>query len=183
MTGLRVTGGRLARRRFKVPAKGVRPTPDRARESLFSAFSSLFEGAHVLDLFAGSGALGIEALSRGAERAVFVERDGATQSVLKENLESLGLRGAAEVVRADAHAALARLTPVSIDVAFVDPPYADPLEDRLWTGLAAALAPDGRVVVERAKRTEFTCPPRFEVVWERRFGDALIRVLALADPT
>lgn len=98
---MRVTGGQLAGRRLRgPPARGVRPTSDRVREALFASLGSL-EDVAVLDLYAGTGALGIEALSRGAARAVFVERSALALDVLRANLRSLGLESVARVVRGD----------------------------------------------------------------------------------
>merc|ERR1711969_265866 len=103
--GLRVTGGRLGGRRFRAPGGGVRPTADRVRESLFARLGDL-SGRQVLDLYAGSGALGLEAFSRGAAGVVFVERSPRVARVLRKNLVELGLEAEARVVAADASAAL-----------------------------------------------------------------------------
>ncbi len=120
---LRIIGGRWRGRRLTFPAVGgVRPTPDRVRETLFNWLGPVVPGAVVLDLFAGSGALGLEALSRGAERAVFVERSGAAARGLSDNLRLLGAEGQARVVRADALAFLRR-PPVPHGMVFLDPPY------------------------------------------------------------
>src|SRR5262245_9255185 len=105
---MRVTGGRLGGRHLVAPPSGVRPTADRVREALFARLSDL-DGACVLDLYAGTGALGIEALSRGAARAVFVDRSDASLSALRRNLRTLDLEARARVVRGDVRAALRRL--------------------------------------------------------------------------
>lgn len=121
---MRVVAGRLRGRRILAPpTTRTRPTTDRVREATFNALSSMgaIEGAHVVDLFAGSGALGIEALSRGAASAVFVERDAAALSVLRENLRTLGLTDASRVVVGDALGALPTLRDATLVVA--DPPY------------------------------------------------------------
>jgi 16S rRNA (guanine966-N2)-methyltransferase len=176
---VRVTGGRLAGRRFRAPrGAAVRPTADRVRESLFASLPSL-EGARVLDLYAGSGALGIEALSRGAAHAVFVERARAAAACLEANLDALGLRGASRVVRADVRATLGRLAREAgrFDLILADPPYGDPRLGAVLRALAAAelLAPEGTLVLE----TSWRHPPGDALglgpVGERRYGETLVR--------
>ncbi|TMA33838.1 MAG: 16S rRNA (guanine(966)-N(2))-methyltransferase RsmD [Deltaproteobacteria bacterium] len=123
---MRVTGGRLGGRRLVAPPSGVRPTADRVREALFARLSDL-DGVCVLDLYAGTGALGIEALSRGAEHAVFVERSNASLSALRRNLRTLELDDLARVVRGDVRGALRRLAGegMRFDLVLADPPYDD----------------------------------------------------------
>jgi len=176
---MRVIAGRLGARRLKAPAgKGVRPTSDRVREALFAMLGEL-DGASVLDLFAGSGALGIEALSRGAAGVVFVERDAAAVAVLKENLKTLQIEpGEAEVRRADALGALrsAGARKETYDLVFIDPPYGQAREwaPRLQALLPPLLSPAARVVVESDRRAplELAAP----LQRERRYGDTLIRI-------
>jgi 16S rRNA (guanine(966)-N(2))-methyltransferase RsmD len=176
---MRVIAGRLGARRLKAPAgKGVRPTSDRVREALFAMLGEL-DGARVLDLFAGSGALGIEALSRGAAGVVFVERDAAAVTVLKENLKTLQIEpGEAEVRRADALGALrsAGARKETYDLVFIDPPYGQAREwaPRLQALLPPLLSPAARVVVESDRRAplELAAP----LQRERRYGDTLIRI-------
>jgi 16S rRNA (guanine966-N2)-methyltransferase len=147
-----VIAGELRGRRVVVPRTGdVRPTYDRVRESVFGIIDPLLDGARVLDLFAGSGVLGIEALSRGAASATFVERDARVAGVLGGNVERLGLEGRSRIVRGDAVRLLETAIPGGpFDVVFVDPPYAGGLaEDALallgnWPGLAT----HARVIVE-----------------------------------
>ena len=114
---MRVIGGEFRSRRLKsVPGLHVRPTPDRLREALFNVLAPRITGTVFLDCYAGSGSVGIEALSRGAARAIFVERNRAALEVLRENLRSLGLEGKAAIARV--------LTKEHVaDIAFVDPPY------------------------------------------------------------
>src|SRR5438445_6041525 len=123
---MRVIAGRLGGRRLKAPrGRATRPTSDRVREAIFAMLADV-EGARVLDLFAGTGALGIEALSRGAAHAVFVERDARALAALRENLAALELGpDAAEVRRVEALAALrsARSAKETYDLLFIDPPY------------------------------------------------------------
>ncbi|HEX4838399.1 MAG TPA: 16S rRNA (guanine(966)-N(2))-methyltransferase RsmD [Solirubrobacteraceae bacterium] len=172
--------GRLRGRRLTAPRGGTstRPTSDRVREATFSMLGEL-EGTVALDLFAGTGALGIEALSRGAERVVFVERDAAALQALGANLAQLGLAAPEAQVRAgDALAALraARRGGETYDLVFVDPPYrhARELGGGLSALLPALLAPGGRVVVESDRRAPIELP--FEVVRERRYGDTVITI-------
>jgi 16S rRNA (guanine966-N2)-methyltransferase len=136
---MRVVGGTARGRRLQAPAgKTVRPTSDRAREAIFNSLTSLgvLDDARVLDLFAGTGALGIEALSRGAASATFVERDRAALAAIRTNLETLGFEGRVVPGDAVAHAALVG----HVDVAFVDPPYAFDQWDELLGHLDAGVA-------------------------------------------
>lgn len=167
--------GRAGGRRLVVPARGTRPTSERVREALFSAVQSAMDldGAAVLDLYAGSGALGLEALSRGAEHAAFVESERAALSVLERNIAALSLPGA-EIRRGRVRAVLAGPAPRRYDLVLADPPYdlgTDELNGVLillteWIGTGAV------VVVERAARTE---PPEWPEVLRpmkvRRYGD------------
>ncbi len=155
---LRVVAGTLRGRRFRVPpGEGVRPSGDRVREALFAILGPRVRGAGVLDAYAGSGALGIEALSRGAGRAVFVESDRAVVAVLEQNLRTLGLEDRSEVVVADL---AARLRPGGLpgefDLVLADPPYRAYPGQALVLGLerTGALAADAWVVIERDDRVE-----------------------------
>lgn len=133
MAGLRIIAGRWRGRRLVAPpGLGTRPTSDRVREAWMSALQPLLPGARVLDLFAGSGALGLEALSRGAASLTAVERSAGALRALRANLRSLGAEGECEVVRADALAFAASLGEDAYDLALADPPYGE--------GAAAALA-------------------------------------------
>ncbi len=122
---MRIIAGSFRGRRLKtLPGRSVRPTGDRMKASLFSALGECCRGAAVLDLFAGSGALGLEALSRGARRATFVDRSPASLEVLRGNAGALGLGGEARLVRAEAMAFLRR-EPERYDLVFADPPFAE----------------------------------------------------------
>ena len=178
---MRVIAGRFGGRRLQAP-KGravTRPTSDRVREAIFSMLGGV-QVEHVLDLFAGTGALGIEALSRGAKRAVFVERDGAALTALRANLESLGLQESeAEVRRAEALGALrsARKHSETYDLVLIDPPYRRASD--LGSELALALEPllerrQARVVVESDRRAPLQLP--WEIEKERRYGDTTITI-------
>ena len=150
----------------------TRPTADRVREAAFNLIGPV-DGATVLDLFAGSGAMGLEALSRGAERAVFVESDAAAARAIERNLEKLRLTGA-RIVRQDARTALAAESSArrTYDLVLVDPPYEEwpRLEGVLAPYLAGVLAPDGLLVVETAARVEPDLPLVLRT--SRRYGSA-----------
>jgi 16S rRNA (guanine966-N2)-methyltransferase len=176
---MRVIAGRLGGRRLKAPrGRLTRPTSERVREALFAMLADI-EGARVLDLFAGTGALGIEALSRGAEHAVFVERDASAARVLRENLEALELvPEAAEVRRGDALAALesARRAKETYDLVFIDPPY-DQARDwgaELSAALPWVLAPGARMVVESDRRAPLRLGAQLQR--QRRYGDTSITI-------
>jgi 16S rRNA (guanine966-N2)-methyltransferase len=183
----RIVAGAAGGRRLAVPPKGTRPTSDRVREALFSSLEADpgLDGAAVLDLCAGSGALGLEALSRGAAHALFVESDRRAADVLRRNVAALGLPGAA-VRAAPAATVLGAPADRAYDVVLVDPPYelADG-EITGWLADAAArgwLADDAVVVVERRyARREFGWPAPLRAVRERRYGDTVLHV-ARHDP-
>jgi 16S rRNA (guanine966-N2)-methyltransferase len=157
------------------PGLGTRPTSDRVRESIFNIVGPL-DGAEVLDLYAGSGAMGLEALSRGAARATFVERDGDAVRTIERNLDKLRLK--ATVVRQDALTALAREagTGRKYDLVLLDPPYdmyAD-LQPQLARYLPAVLAEDGLLVVETDARVEPELPLTLRT--SRKYGSVRVTV-------
>jgi len=144
-SAVRILAGRWKGRRLEVP-RGARPTSGRAREALFDILQGSVLGIRVLDLYAGSGAIGLEALSRGASSAVFVETDSRA---LEANLQALGARRAEfELLRGDARRALAKLIErrEKFDLVFGDPPYAR--KSTLWRSVAALLTPGGKLVVQ-----------------------------------
>ncbi len=172
----RVIAGTARGRRLAVPdGTTTRPTSDRAREGIFSSLLSLMdlEGARVIDLYAGSGALGFEALSRGAASATLVEDDPAAVAVLHDNLAHLGLPGA-HVVAVSAERWLAADPEPRYDLALVDPPYDLAVEPVLEL-LHPWLAEDAVVAVERrTRRSTFAWPAGYERVRERTYGEATI---------
>ncbi|MBW0105087.1 16S rRNA (guanine(966)-N(2))-methyltransferase RsmD [Pseudonocardia sp. KRD291] len=177
----RLIAGRAGGRRLAVPPSGTRPTSDRVREALFSALEHDpgLDGAVVLDVCAGSGALGLEALSRGALDAVFVESDRRAALVLRRNVAEVGLGG--RVVTGPAGSVLGRESEQAFDVVLVDPPYAVPdAEVAGWLAAAAAggwLADGAVVVVERARSKEpFPWPSGIEGLRDRRYGDTVLHV-------
>jgi len=174
---MRVIAGEYGGRRLQTPAGlDTRPTSDRVREALFSILGERVRDARVLDLFAGSGALGIEALSRGAAEATFVDNAPPAIRAIGANLEALGAD--ATVVRAEARRYLggASRSGRSYDLVFLDPPYrlAASLGRELSAALAAVVAPGGAVVTESDRRA----PLRIDLPLEdeRRYGDTLIRI-------
>jgi 16S rRNA (guanine966-N2)-methyltransferase len=174
---VRVVAGLYGGRRLVAPpGSATRPTSDRVREALFSILGPRVEGARVLDLYAGSGALGIEALSRGAASAVFVDHSARAIAAIRANLDALGID--AVVRRIEARAALrpSPATPDPYDLVFLDPPYrrAAELGRELSEALPAVLAAGARVVSESDRRA-----PRalaFALTDERRYGDTIIRI-------
>ena len=177
----RLIAGVAGGRRLKVPRSGVRPTGDRAREGLFNSLGTLvdLDGAAVLDLYAGSGALGLEALSRGADRVLFVESSPAVLPVLRANLEAVGLPGG-RVVAGSVPAVVAGPARGTFDVVLADPPYATPVSEVLDVlgALHAGgwLAPGAVLVVERSSREEpFAWPTPLAGLRDRRYGEAVLR--------
>lgn len=176
---MRIVAGRWGGRRLSAPrGSATRPTSDRVREALFSILGARVEGARVLDLFAGSGALGLEALSRGAARADFVETAPRALSALRANLDSLGAGDEARVLRSDAlrHLRGADVAERQYDLVFLDPPYAlaARLGPELSESLPRVLAPGATVVSESDRRD----PLHLELPLrdERSYGDTLIRI-------
>lgn len=165
--GLRIIAGLAGGRFIEAPrGRGTRPTAERVREAWFSALGDVVRGARVLDLFAGSGALGIEALSRGAEHAHFVEADRGAVAVLKRNLAALEFAPRATVVRADAFRWLTTLGDARWDVALADPPYGSRAAGRLVRRFLNRPFADALWIEHRA---EEELPPGAD--WTRRYGD------------
>jgi 16S rRNA (guanine966-N2)-methyltransferase len=177
----RLIAGLAGGRRLKVPPSGVRPTGDRAREALFNSLGTLLdlEGTAVLDLYAGSGALGLEALSRGAGSVVFVESSPRVLPVLRANLAAVGLPGG-RVVAGSVPSVVAGRAPGAFGLVLADPPYDVPADEVLGVlrGLTdhGWLAPGAVVVVERSSREEpFEWPTPLAGLRDRRYGEALLR--------
>ncbi len=152
---MRIIAGSFKGRRLKTPTwEGLRPTSDRLRETVFNLLAPRIAGARVLDGYAGTGAVGIEALSRGASWVTFVEQDRRAAALVEANLAQCGIANGYAIIRADVVGALERLAHApgeSFDVVLLDPPYADPFEPAL-TAAAAVLAAGGVVVLEHAAR-------------------------------
>jgi 16S rRNA (guanine966-N2)-methyltransferase len=175
---MRVVGGRLRGRALKGPqSQGIRPTADRLRESLFNilvhAYDNPIEGGRVLDLFAGTGALGIEALSRGAAFSLFIDDGLEARALLRANIESLGLGGTSKVYRRDA-TQLGPAHPMEpFSLVFADPPYGKGLAEK---ALASAreggwLVPGALIVVEEATASALKPPEGFEELERRVYDD------------
>ena len=176
-----IAGSAKAIRLGRVPP-GVRPVSDRAREGLFSSLAEDLPGALVLDLFAGTGALGIEALSRGAERAVLVERNPAAILAIRDNLVRTGLSGRAEIVRGDALAYVGGddRERGRFDLVLADPPYAALAEqvDALLLGVAAGMLQEGGTVALTRRSGSFTpvIPVDLLVAKRLEYGDTVVLI-------
>ena len=175
---LRLIGGDFKRRRLPVlDSPGLRPTPDRVRETLFNWLAAVTPGARVLDLFAGTGALGLEALSRGAAEACFVERDPRVARQLDSNLATLGVTARSRVVTGDAAAFLAG-APQPFSLVFLDPPFRQDLAARCCTELEQRgwLAAEAFVYVEMESDAPPSVPANWSLHREVRAGDTTGRL-------
>ena len=172
---IRIIGGELRGRKVSFPdAKDLRPTPDRMRETLFNWLQVQIHGARCLDLFAGSGALGLEALSRGAAEVVFVERDGRVAQKISENLNHLGQKNG-QCVQSSAEQFLGG-TPKPFDIVFLDPPFKLDVLGSLCARLESGgwLKSEFRLYMERPKRMEMPeLPAGWEVLRESKAGESL----------
>ncbi len=183
---MRITGGSLRGRLLRAPeGEATRPTSSKVREAVFDIVGGRIVGARVLDLFAGSGALGIEALSRGASFAVLVESSPAAIKAIQGNLEGLELDGLAQVVRGSAAEALQRLSGARerFGVVFADPPYAGRAAEETLSAVATSdlVIPGGIVVVEHTKRQELSGEVGpLGLASSHRYGDTVVSVYALA---
>ena len=178
---MRVIAGEAKGRRLKAPTSGTRPMADRMREALFSALGDIRD-LQVLDLYAGSGSLGLEALSRGAAHATFVELARDAILKLQQNVDATGLGGRSHVEWGDVSAVLARPCDRRVDLIFVDPPYATPSSavqrdlEAIVTG--GWLADTGRIVVHRPAKEFSLNPLGLTLAWERAYGQSHIYVFA-----
>jgi 16S rRNA (guanine966-N2)-methyltransferase len=166
---VRLIAGRWRGTRLDVPdSPGLRPTSDRVRETVFNWLMPMLPGARVLDVFAGSGALGLEALSRGAAGAVLVERDPVLADALRATTARLPGGDAASVVQADALAWLPSQPEAAFDLAFVDPPFSAGLWEKVLPLVAARLKPDAWLYVEAPQEEEIALPPPWRLHREGR---------------
>ena len=180
---MRIVGGQFRGRTLKGPASNaIRPTSDRLRESIFNilvhAYGDPISEARVLDLFAGTGALALEALSRGAKYALFVEEAAEARALIRENVEALALTGVTKIFRRDA-ARLGDMGPMEpFDLVFCDPPYGQGLAEKSLASARAGkwLAPSALVVVEEAVTASFKMPDGFEELERREYGDTEIAI-------
>jgi 16S rRNA (guanine966-N2)-methyltransferase len=181
---MRIVGGRLRGRVLAAPkSQAIRPTADRLREALFNilvhAYGDPVSGARVLDLFAGTGALGLEALSRGAAFALFVDDGAEARALLRENVAALGLGGVSRIFRRNA-ATLGAAHPLApFSLAFLDPPYARALAEAALASARAGgwLIPGALAVVEEAASAAFSAPEGFEELERRRYDDTMLILL------
>ena len=180
---MRVIAGSARGRRLAPVPKNVRPTSDRVRESLFNSLGQYFEGGSVLDLYAGTGALGIEALSRGSERALFVERDRRARNVIHDNLRRTGFVERAEVIGDDVESVLGRLLERGelFNLIFADPPYRIAAAEvgGILGRLRSLLAPGGRVVIESGEAPV----AGVEKGVTRRYGGTFVTILERSELT
>jgi 16S rRNA (guanine966-N2)-methyltransferase len=175
---MRIVGGRLRGRALVAPkSAAIRPTADRLRESLFNilthAYGDPVTDARVLDLFAGTGALGLEALSRGAAFALLVDDGAPARALMRDNVATLGLGGTARIFRRDA-TALGEVHPLApFGLVFLDPPYRQGLAQRALASARAGkwLLPEALIVVEEAADAGFTAPEGFVELERRRYDD------------
>jgi 16S rRNA (guanine966-N2)-methyltransferase len=186
---MRIVGGRLRGRNLAAPkSQAIRPSADRLRESLFNilahAYGDPVTGARVLDLFAGTGALGLEALSRGAAFALFVDDGAEARALMRENVEALGLGGLSRIFRRDA-TKLGAAHPVEpFSLVFLDPPYGKGLAEKALTSAREGgwLVSDALIVVEEAADADFKPPEGFQEVERRTYDDTqLIFLHAISD--
>jgi len=184
---MRVVGGRLGGRTIAAPkSQAIRPTADRLREALFNilthAYGDPVTGARVLDLFAGTGALGIEALSRGAAFALFLDESAEARALLRENVAALGLGGTSRIFRRDA----TKLGPVHplapFALGFLDPPYGQDLAAKALASARAGgwFTPGALIVVEEAAKAQFAAPEGFTELERRRYDDSELVFLRAA---
>jgi 16S rRNA (guanine966-N2)-methyltransferase len=184
---MRIVGGRLRGRVLAGPqSPAIRPTADRLREALFNillhAYGDPVSDARVLDLFAGTGALGLEALSRGAQFALLIDDAAPARALMRDNVTALGLGGAARIFRRDA-TALGDVHPLApFGLAFLDPPYGQGLAERALVSARAGkwLRPDALAVVEEAADAGFAPPPGYEEIERRRYDDTELIFLRAA---
>jgi 16S rRNA (guanine966-N2)-methyltransferase len=184
---MRIVGGEFRGRPLAAPrGDAIRPTTDRTREALFNIlahrYADRLEGARVLDLFAGTGALGLEALSRGAAFALFVEESVEGRGLIRQNVESFGLTGRSRIFRRDATALGEAGTVQPFGLLFADPPYGKGLGERALRSAKAGgwLVPGALCMLEESADAPFSPGAGFSVLDERGYGDTVIRIVEAA---
>ena len=182
---MRIVSGKFRGAQLVRPkSDAIRPTSDKVRQAIFNVLAhgiSDFEidGVRVLDLFAGSGAMGLEALSRGARYCLFIDENANARALIRRNVEALGLTGATKIWRRDA----GKLGPAGrtgvFDLVFLDPPYGKGLGERALVAAAAGgwLAPGAIVVLEEAATSDISLPESYELLDERPYGDTKVLIL------
>jgi 16S rRNA (guanine966-N2)-methyltransferase len=181
---MRITGGNLVRRRFLTPPSvdegTVRPTPDRVREAVFSMIGEYLKDASVLDLFAGSGAHGYEAISRGARLVKFVEKNPRVAAIIKQNILDLGLSAQCSVELRDANTFVKTMPQEVFDIIFVDPPYSLRLEQDFFRALEPHLSPEGVMIFRCFKKEMPVLSDGFRIDRDRSYGGTRVFVIRRA---
>lgn len=173
---MRIVGGNAKGRRLKVSKKGIRPTKGIVREAIFNIISPFVHDSLVLDIFAGSGALGIEALSRGAKYCVFIEK---RTKALTDNIAQLSMDKKTHVIHADFRSGLNHLKGQRFGIIFLDPPYSKHYVEKVITIIAEQqlLRKNGVIVAEHAPEESFTVPEDYSIYKKKRYGDTCITFL------
>ena len=181
---MRIVAGKFRGKALLSPTdESIRPTSDRAREAMFNILASRIgvnlDGLKVLDLFAGTGALGLEALSRGASSAVFVDIGAEARGIIRDHIEAFGAGGIAKLLRRDATELGIAGTMGPFDLVFLDPPYGKGLGEKALVSLAAGnwLAKDATIVLEEGAEVTLDLPPGFEVEDRREYGAAAVHFI------
>lgn len=184
---MRIVAGKFRGKQLDVPrTDAIRPTADRVREAVFSIIGSRvgpnLDGVHVLDLFAGTGAMGLEAISRGADHCIFVDTGIEARGLIRGHIEAFGVAGRVKLLRRDATdlGPVERMRPVNL--VFADPPYGEGLgEKALASGLKGGwIAPGALVVLEERKDVEIAAPEGFAIIDRRDYGDTAVTLLKVA---
>ncbi|OPX18605.1 16S rRNA (guanine(966)-N(2))-methyltransferase RsmD [candidate division WOR-3 bacterium 4484_100] len=173
---MRITGGSNRGRKLRVSKKGIRPTKAIVRSAIFNIIGARVIGARVLDIFSGSGVLGLEAISRGALECVFIEKK---PSILLKNIEILKVKEKAKVSKADFQAGMRRLRPKKFDLIFMDPPYGKGYPGKVLKLIErySLLKKDGIVIIEHGPKERFSLPPGFSCWKERSYGSSSITLV------
>ena len=184
---MRIVAGKFRGKALLSPSdESIRPTSDRAREAMFNILASRIgvhlDGLKVLDLFAGTGALGLEALSRGAQSAVFVDTGAEARGLIRDNIEAFGVAGIAKLLRRDATALGVAGTMGPFDLVFLDPPYSKGLGELALASLRTGnwLSPDATIVLEEASEAELALPEGFTLDDRREYGAAALHFITLS---
>jgi len=175
---MRVISGTAGRRRLNsLKGQDTRPTADRVKESLFNILQGRIIGAYVLDLFAGSGALGIEALSRGSDLAVFIEKNPAATDVIKSNLQIVSFKDNSEIYETDALKFL-EVVKKQFDIIFIDPPYMSALYEIIFDSILKnnVLTPSGVISVEYKTGVKPVLPSYFKIITDKKYGNVSILI-------
>jgi 16S rRNA (guanine966-N2)-methyltransferase len=180
---LRITGGRLSRRRFMVPKAAdlglTRPTGDMVRAAIFSSLGSFVVDSQVLDLFSGSGAYGFEAISRGAASVLFLEKAHEPAKCIEKNAQNLAIKDQCQVLIKDAVHFAQSSSLKTYELIFVDPPYNLVLEPAFWTNLMFVLHRDSVVVFRCRSKKDFACPLEYQIIREKSYGGTMTFFLIL----